>query len=78
MTLVAVEPGRSCHERSRMLTLWRWEHERAVLPDGAGRGGPAHLRARIGLLAPLAQRIVGALFTHRHRRLVTWFGAESR
>src|SRR4051794_37088654 len=36
LTLIALEPGRGFHERSRMLSMRVWEHERTLEPDGAG------------------------------------------
>ena len=32
LTLVALEPGRGFHERSRMLSMRVWEHERTLEP----------------------------------------------
>lgn len=85
MTLVGFVEGRSFHERSRMLTLTRWEHERSVVPAEAAAGGcvvtdrlTAVARAPLGRLpgAPAAVRmLVTALFRHRHRRLLRRFGA---
>ena len=34
LTLIALEPGRGFHERSRMLSMRVWEHERTLEPDG--------------------------------------------
>ena len=34
LTLIALEPGRGFHERSRMLSMKVWEHERSLEPDG--------------------------------------------
>lgn len=74
MTIVGLVPGRSFHERSRMMLLSPWEHERTVTPtDG---GCVVHDRLtfvpRLGVVGPVARRIVGALFGHRHRRLLRW------
>lgn len=75
MTVVALEPGRSFHERSRMLSLRRWEHERTVVPVGTGCVVHDRLvfEPRLAILAPVARRVVGALFAHRHRRLAAAF-----
>ena len=78
MTLVAFEPGRSFHEVSRMALLPRWEHERTVTPDGE-TACRVHDRltfqprlARLPGVRRLVAAVVGALFSHRHRRLARW------
>ncbi|WP_262851161.1 hypothetical protein [Mumia quercus] len=82
MTLVDVEE--TCfHERSRMLTLARWEHERSVRPltdEACELRDVLTFTVRRGLAAlpgadALATRLVSALFSHRHRRLVSAFPA---
>lgn len=84
MTLVDVDPGRSFHERSSMLTLRSWEHLRSLEPDGDGTRLTDELRAT--LRRPLAavpgahgvvRALVTALFGHRHRRLVRRFGGRT-
>lgn len=79
LRIIAVDPGRSFHERSRMLSLRQWEHQRWVTPleDGGCEvrdrlsatprvfGGSAATRL-------LVSRIVTMLFKHRHRRLQAW------
>lgn len=80
MTLVALEPGRSFHERSSMALLSRWEHERTVTPESSGS---CTVRDRLVLVvrrpvrllpghARLVTAVVRALFAHRHRRLAAW------
>ena len=78
MTLVAFEPGRSFHEVSRMAMLPRWEHERTVTPEGDG-ACRVHDRltfeprfVRLPGVRRLVTAVVGALFSHRHRRLARW------
>ena len=84
LTIAELEPGRRFHEKSTMLLLRRWEHERLVEP-GSG-GTRVHDRLTFELRAPLARiplapkvahRIVTALFAHRHRRLGRHFGTEA-
>ena len=71
LTLVAIEPGRGFHERSRMLSMRVWEHERSLEPSAAG----CRIRDRLGFeprvpgTGALLERIVRAMFRHRHRRL---------
>lgn len=76
LCLVELEPPRRFLERSRTLTFAIWEHERVIEPDEDGcrvtdRLGfeLRPLAARMPGMAALAVRVVGALFTHRHRRL---------
>jgi hypothetical protein len=76
LTLVAVEPGRGFQERSRMLSMRAWEHDRTIEPDGDG----CRVRDRLGIeprlpgMGVVLERIVRALFRHRHRRLRRRFG----
>ena len=77
LCLVELEPGRRFLERSSMLTLRVWEHERVV--EGEVEGScRVNDRLRFELRSGLAwipgadrlvRAIVGALFAHRHRRL---------
>jgi hypothetical protein len=77
LCLIELEPGRRFLERSSMLTLRTWQHERIVEPAGVGR---CRVTDRLGfeLRPPLdrlpgatatTRAIVDALFRHRHRRL---------
>ena len=55
-----------------------WRHRRRVLDrDDGGCTVTDHLEVvpRIGPARPLVAAVVGALFRHRHRRLVRRFGA---
>lgn len=65
-------------EDSTSLLQRRWRHERRVdaLPGGGCRLTD-HLVVvpRVGLVRPVVERIVSAVFRHRHRRLVARFGA---
>lgn len=76
LTIVALVPGRSFHERSTMLSASLWEHERVLTAvDGGTR---VHDRLTFMSRLPFGVRfhalVVGALFTHRHRRLARHFG----
>jgi hypothetical protein len=86
LRLVEIEPPRRFLERSRMLTIEPWEHERTIDPLGAGSCRVSD-RLRFELRRPLrfvpgmdrlAVRIVGALFRHRHRRLAKLYGTPNR
>jgi ligand-binding SRPBCC domain-containing protein len=78
MTIVGFEPGRSFHEVSRMALLPRWEHQRTVTPDGesacvvADRLTFEPRLPRLAGVRRLVAAVVGALFSHRHRRLARW------
>lgn len=73
---------RSFRERSRMLTMDPWRHERAVEPLGAGscritdrlRFSLRPLPARVPGSDRLATAVVAAVFRHRHRRLAKLYG----
>ena len=69
-------------ERSRLLSAPSWEHERSVVPTTLGcrvhdevRLVPHRWVHAIGL-SRLQLRLVGAIFTHRHRRLRVRFADE--
>jgi ligand-binding SRPBCC domain-containing protein len=74
-------PGRGFHEESTMLCMRRWRHERTLEPDGAAKTVvhdrlTFELRKPLRLLTPLVAAGIGALFTHRHRRLQRHFGGR--
>jgi ligand-binding SRPBCC domain-containing protein len=86
LALAELEPGRRFLERSTMLSMRRWEHERAVEPRGDGACEVTdriafELRrplARVPGLRAAVRAILGRLFAHRHRRLAQHFGARAR
>ncbi len=70
--IVRVEPGRSFLERSTMLSMKLWEHERTVTPLGEGRCRVEDRLAwepRLPLPGRCLRPVVHAIFQHRHRRL---------
>ncbi|HEV2726647.1 MAG TPA: hypothetical protein VGV34_00040 [Solirubrobacterales bacterium] len=72
LTLVRVERGRSFLERSSMLSMRLWEHERTLEPVGEGRCRIADRVAwepRLPLPGSLFRPLVLAIFNHRHERL---------
>ena len=77
MVLVELERGRRFLERSSMLSLRVWEHERVVEPVAEGSLVTDRLawETRSPKMRTLAPRVVRAIFSHRHRRLVERFGA---
>lgn len=78
LVLVRVEEGRGFLERSSMLSMSVWEHER-TLEDAAG-GCVVTDRIRFVPRLPLIGRalrpLLRAFFRHRHRRLRAYFGGE--
>ena len=76
LTLVALEPGRGFHERSRMLSMRVWEHERWLSPEGAGCRVVDRLsfQPRLPGMGPLIERFIRGTFRHRHKRLRRRFG----
>lgn len=75
--LARIEPGRGFLERSSMLSMRLWEHERTIAPGGRGGATIADRLAwepRLPLPGRLARPAVAALFRHRHRQLRRHFG----
>ncbi len=77
VTIVELEPGRRFLERSTMLSMRLWEHERTLTPVAGGTqvSDRVTFRPRLpvpGLAAVLAS-VVDAFFKHRHRRLKKYF-----
>lgn len=78
LSIAALEEGRSFHEKSTMLSMRRWEHERTLTPHD-GERTRVHDRVtfapRLPLqpLTPLLSRALRAFFAHRHRRLQRHF-----
>jgi ligand-binding SRPBCC domain-containing protein len=77
LTIAEIQPGRSFHEESTMLSMRQWRHERSVTPDGPT--SIVHdritfqLRAGLRFARPVVAAGIGALFSHRHRRLQRHF-----
>jgi len=78
LSLIALEPGRGFHERSTMLSMRAWEHERWLEPDGDGRcrlRDRLSFEPRIGIAGALLEAFIRMTFRHRHKRLRRYFGA---
>ncbi len=83
LCIAELEPPRRFLETSSMATMTSWRHERTVEPAGEGScvltdALTFELRRPLRWIpgsSALAKRIVGALFGHRHRRLVRAHGA---
>ncbi len=78
LTFVEVRPGRGFRERSSMLTLRVWEHERTIEPHPGGCvvRDTVGWEARLPVPDGLIRGIVGRVFDHRHRRLRGHFGGD--
>jgi ligand-binding SRPBCC domain-containing protein len=78
VTLVELEDGRRFLERSPMMSMRLWEHERTVDPDGGGCTVTDRIRfqPRLGLLRRPMRPIFNRFFRHRHRRLQRHFGGR--
>lgn len=78
LTLVEVEPGVRFLERSTMLSMRSWEHERTLtaVPGGTRVQDRLVLEPRLPVpgLAAVLTRVVDVFFAHRHRRLERHFG----
>lgn len=76
LMIAELEPGRRFHEKSTMLSMRRWEHERTVEPAGDGTctvHDRVTFEGRVGFLTPVLARVVRFFFAHRHRRLVAYY-----
>ena len=73
LTIVELEPGKRFLERSTMLSMRHWEHERTLIPVPGG----TRVRDRVILeprlpipgLAAILATLLDAFFKHRQRRL---------
>jgi ligand-binding SRPBCC domain-containing protein len=76
LTLVALEPGRGFQERSRMLSMRVWEHDRTLTSEGNGCRVVDRLafEPRLPGMGPLLERFIRMMFRHRHKRLRRHFG----
>jgi len=69
--------GMSFVEESTTWLQRRWRHERIVEPEDSGCSVTDRVLAgpRVRFAAPVVDRLVPAIFRHRHRRLRARFGA---
>ncbi|HEY6731615.1 MAG TPA: hypothetical protein VI039_11375 [Solirubrobacterales bacterium] len=72
IAIVRIEPERGFLERSSMLSMRLWEHERTLTPIDEGRCRIEDRLAwepRLPLPGVLFRPLVHAIFRHRHKRL---------
>ena len=85
LCLAELEPGRRFLERSTMLSMSLWQHERIVEAESDAsarvvdrlRFELRRVPAAIPGSARLAAWLVARVFAHRHRRLASWAAASS-
>jgi hypothetical protein len=78
LSIVALEPGRSFHEKSTMFSMRSWQHERTLTPvdDAVTRVHDRitfEPRLLLRLSAGFMARVFAGFFAHRHRRLARHF-----
>jgi hypothetical protein len=79
ITVLRAEPGRGFLERSSMLSMRLWEHERTLEPLGEGRCRVTDRVAwepRLPVSGTWLRPLILATFNHRHRRLRRAFGGD--
>jgi ligand-binding SRPBCC domain-containing protein len=77
--IASVDRGRGFHERSTSWSERLWEHRRSVEPYGDGAcvlTDRLDFTPRVLGTGPLIERVVSALFRHRHAKLVARFGGR--
>jgi hypothetical protein len=78
LSIASIEPGRSFHEKSTMLSMRSWQHERTLTPvsDSVTRVHDRitfEPRLPMRLASGLFVTVFAAFFAHRHRRLARHF-----
>lgn len=77
LTIVEMEPGKRFLERSTMLSMRRWDHERTLtpVPGGTRVHDRVILEPRLPIpgMAAILATLVDAFFKHRQRRLRAHF-----
>ncbi|GFG49506.1 hypothetical protein MAGR_09470 [Mycolicibacterium agri] len=83
LMLVELWPGRGFHEESTMASMRLWRHERTLEPQGETKTLVRdrltfEMRTPLRWLTPVVGPAVGALFSHRQRRLARHFTDPAR
>ncbi len=75
LTVIEVETDRHFRERSWMLSMRRWEHDRVLtdVPGGTRVTDHVGFEPRLPVVHHLLRRLLPAFFAHRHRRLRRYF-----
>lgn len=75
LTVAEVETGSHFRERSWMLSMRRWEHDRVLtdVPGGTRVTDHVGFEPRLPVVHLLLARVLPVFFAHRHRRLRRYF-----
>lgn len=76
LTFVRFESGKGFLERSRMLSVKLWEHERTLEPHPEGTQLTDRFLFEPRLPMPGQRRLFQGVFRHRHERLRQHFGGR--
>jgi hypothetical protein len=79
LTIMELEPGRRFLERSPMMSMRLWQHERIVEPDAPGGSVVTDnltFEPRFRFMGPIVKRVIAFQFRHRHARLRKRFPLE--
>ena len=80
LVIVELEPGSRFLERSTMLSMRRWAHERTLAPVEGGTRVHDRVtfepRLKIPGIAVLLARVIDTFFRHRQRRLLKYFASR--
>ncbi|HYF62849.1 MAG TPA: hypothetical protein VD886_08530 [Herpetosiphonaceae bacterium] len=76
LTFVAIDPPHGFQERSTMLTMREWNHERRIAPAAGGCDLTDRISCvpRVAALGPIQIVLFGLAFRLRHRNLRRLFG----
>lgn len=79
LTIAELRTGRAFDEQSTMMSMRSWRHQRSLEPDGDAKTVvhdrlTFELRTPLRVLTPVVAAGIGALFTHRQRRLRRYSG----
>ena len=77
LRILEVSPGRGFVESSTSWSYASWRHERTLEPVGESTRvvDRVTVAPRVRLLLPIVRRIVGLVFSHRHRVLARVWGS---
>jgi ligand-binding SRPBCC domain-containing protein len=85
ISIAELDHGRRFREKSSMLSIENWEHERTLVQESDGCQVQDRIRFSLrkpfsyipGLESNIA-KMLHSLFEHRHRRLDKWFSDHAR
>jgi ligand-binding SRPBCC domain-containing protein len=80
LKMAKIDPGEGFLEDSTSWSQKNWEHQRQVKADGERScivTDRLTFTPRVSALGPMIERVIAAVFRHRHRRLKARFGAAA-